>query len=101
MHRETDERRKQKNLGDWQLISEGKGRERQALREEKQQLLPCMGLELIRLGHLSGGGARGELLLGLWAVRVVQEMDWVAGGRHTDQMRARESELASSVLSEQ
>ena len=54
-----------KNLGDWQLISEGKGRERQALREEKQQLLPCMGLELIRLGHLSGGGARGELLLGL------------------------------------
>lgn len=83
---ETDERRQQKkNLGDWQLISEGKRK----AGPERGQAAEAM--------HGAGSGAlarpcqerepTGELLLGLWAVRVVQELDWAGGELHTDQIR--------------
>jgi hypothetical protein len=45
-----------------------------------------VGLELIRCsGMRQEGEPVGEMLLGLWAVRVVQELDWASDGLHTDE----------------
>lgn len=97
---ETDERRQQqqkKNLGDWQLISEGK---RKAGPERGQAAEAMCGAGSGALARpCQEGEPTGELLLGLWAVRVVQELDWAGGELHTDQIRpVRRVDLQDSAL---
>lgn len=93
MHWERFERRKHKNLGDWQLISEGRGkaeRGRAAAAALHGPVANQAGTP-VRRGRPCGAAARS---LGSEGGPGIGLDCRCAGGLHTDQIRTGESGLA-------